>query len=196
MRQTEREVKIAVESAAACVDAVLAAGARALDPPRLEDDTLFDDESGSLAETDRVVRLRRKFPLEAGGAAGGEASLAVLTYKGPASVEDGLRVREECETEVSDAEALVTILERLGLRPRFRYQKRRSLFDWEGALVAVDDTPLGAFLEIEGEASGIARLAQQLGHSPSDYLTASYPALWRQARGPDAGDMLLEGEAP
>ena len=189
MSYEEREIKIRIPDAAACAAAVLGAGGRALEPRRLEDDRLFDDAEGGLAAADRVLRLRRKVPLEAGDEAGAGG---LLTWKGPARVEDGLRVREEIETRVDDADALVLVLERLGYRSRFRYQKRRSLFDWRGALVAVDETPLGDFLEIEGEAAAIRELAERLGHSESDFLTGSYPALWREERGPEAGDMLLE----
>lgn len=193
MSYLEREVKIPIESADRCADAVLQAGGRPLEPRRLEDDRLFDDEPGRLAEQDRVLRLRRKVPLESDGA---DDRSGVLTWKGPARVEDGLRVREEIETRVDDADALVLVLERLGLTSRFRYQKRRRLFDWRGALVAVDETPLGDFLEIEGEAEAIRELAALLGHEASEFLTGSYPALWRESRGPEAGDMLLAGESP
>jgi len=188
MIQDEREVKIRLPDADACAAALEAAGARPLEPRRLEDDRLFDDGQGALARSDRVIRLRSKVPLDGSGAGEG----CVLTYKGPARVEDGHRIREEVETAVADAEALVLVLERLGYRSSFRYQKMRRLYDWEGALIAVDQTPLGDFLEIEGSAAAIEDLAARLGHEPSEFLTASYPALWREARGADGGDMLIE----
>ena len=173
VEHVEREVKIAVSSAAACLERLAACGAEPLEPRRLEDDRLFDDAEGSLQAADRVLRLRRK---------------------GPARVETGLRVREEVETGVADAEALTLVLERLGLVPRCRYQKLRSLLRLDGALVAVDETPLGDFVEIEGEAETIERIARRLGYGPADYLTGTYPSLWRESRGPEAGDMLLEDE--
>ncbi len=191
MSYDEREVKIPLDDADACARSLEAAGARALEPRRLEDDRLFDDAAGSLAGADHVIRLRQKIPLDGGGAGAG----CVLTFKGPARIEAGHRVREEIETDVADADALVLILERLGLSSRFRYQKRRRLYEWEGALIAVDQTALGDFLEIEGSAEAIEDLAARLGHEPSEFLTASYPALWREARGEDGGDMLVEHEA-
>lgn len=190
MSYQEREVKIPLDDADACAAALEAAGARPLEPRRLEDDRLFDDGEGSLARSDRVIRLRRKIPPEGGESGAG----CVLTFKGPARVESGHRVREEIETGVEDADALLLLLERLGYRSTFRYQKRRRLYDWEGALIAVDETPLGDFLEIEGAAEAIEDLAARLGHESSEFLTASYPALWREARGEDGGDMLVEDE--
>jgi len=191
MTYDEREVKIRLNDADTCAAALEAAGARVLEPRRLEDDRLFDDASGSLARADRVIRLRQKIPLD-GSETGADC---VLTFKGPARIEAGHRVREEIETLVADSAALVLILERLGYSSRFRYQKRRRLYDWEGALIAVDQTALGDFLEIEGSADAIEDLAARLGHDPSEFLTASYPALWREARGEDGGDMLVEDEA-
>lgn len=188
MTQDEREVKIRLESADACAAALEAAGARPLEPRRLEDDRLYDDEEGSLKRSDRVIRLRQKRDPDSGET----TASGMLTYKGPARVDAGHRVREEIQTRVEDADALALVLERLGLKTAFRYQKYRRLYDWEGALVAVDETALGDFVEIEGDAGSIESLAARLGHSPEDYLTASYPALWSQEHGEDAGDMLVE----
>ena len=188
MSYEEREVKIPLRDADACAAALEAAGATVLEPLRLEDDALFDDAEGSLARADKVIRLRRKIPIGDGAAGPG----CVLTYKGPARIESGHRVREEVETAVADADALLLLLERLGYRRTFRYQKRRRLYDWEGALIAVDQTPLGDFVEIEGNAEAIEDLAARLGHQPSEFVTASYPALWREARGANGGDMLVE----
>jgi len=47
-------------------------------------------------------------------------------------------------------------------------------------IVAVDETPVGTFVEIEGGDRGIAELALVLGRSPSDYLLDSYRRLYAQ----------------
>ena len=47
----------------------------------------------------------------------------------------------------------------------------------------VDETPLGAFLEIEGPPETIDEAARALGLHPGDYVLDSYPALFRAAGG-------------
>ncbi len=53
----------------------------------------------------------------------------------------------------------------------------------------LDETPIGIFLEIEGDAAGIHAAATALGFGPEDYLTDSYAALFRASGG--TGDMLF-----
>lgn len=117
---------------------------------------------------------------------------AVLTYKGPI-VPGLLKVREELETDAGSAERLLAILDALGFRPVFRYEKRREEHAIPGALVAIDDTPIGTFVEIEGEPDAIHAAARRLGFSEGDYVTASYRALYVAALPPGAepGDMVF-----
>jgi adenylate cyclase class 2 len=139
---------------------------------------LFDDDRGSLRLEGRVLRLRRA------------AGRAVLTYKGPGVIEQGVKTREEREVTVSDADELQRILAALGLSPRFRFQKYRESYRQGGAEVVVDETPIGTFLEIEGSPEQIHAVAAALGYSRSDYVLESYPALFFASGG--TGDMLFE----
>src|SRR5207245_7795384 len=109
----------------------------------LRDEVLLEDPAGPLRAARSVGRLRR---VPGGG---------VRTHKGPRLLEGGLKSREERETTVADADALQDILERLGLRPVFRYQKYRETYKWRGQEIVVDETPIGTFLEIEGDPEGI-----------------------------------------
>lgn len=183
----EREVKIPVPSAAEALRRLEEQGAEPVSPELFEDDCLWDDARGTLAAEGHALRVRTQSPSD------GSPGRTVLTWKGPARVDGGHRVREEVETSVADGEALAHVLSRLGFRPSFRYQKRRRLFTLDGALVAVDRTPLGDYLEIEGPAGSVDSAAARLGHAPADYVTGSYAALWRE-RHPH-GDMLL-ADAP
>jgi hypothetical protein len=45
-------------------------------------------------------------------------------------------------------------------------------------LIELDETPAGAFLELEGPRRAIDHAARLLGYSRGDYLTKSYVALW------------------
>jgi adenylate cyclase class 2 len=58
----------------------------------------------------------------------------------------------------------------------------------------VDETPIGNFAELEGEAGWIDRSAKQLGIDPAQYITASYGRLfdqWREERGSSATDLTF-----
>ena len=46
--------------------------------------------------------------------------------------------------------------------------------------MAIDETPVGVFVEIEGSEPGIATMAKALGRSPDDYVVDSYRALFLQ----------------
>ena len=90
----------------------------------------------------------------------------LLTFKGPASFDGGVKARLELESGVDAPETVLALLDALGYRPRFRYEKRRT--PWRFAdparpLVVVDETPLGLFAEIEGEADAVRALAAELG---------------------------------
>jgi adenylate cyclase class 2 len=174
---TETEVKLRVAGAAAARERLLRAGARLLAPRGFEDNVLFDDARGTLRQAGAVLRLRRT-------AAGG-----VLTYKGARRLEEGLKSREEIETYVSDPDEVALLLERLGYRKAFRYQKYRETWSLLGQTVVVDETPIGDFLEIEGEPGGIHRAAEALGFSRADYVSDSYVGLFFASGG--KGDMVF-----
>jgi adenylate cyclase class 2 len=119
-----------------------------------------------------------------------DGDAAVLTFKGPV-VPGPMKTREEIETSAGSADVLLAILASLGYVPVFRYEKFREEFALEGALVAIDDTPIGAFLEIEGEPAAIERAAERLGFGPADYVTASYRTLFAASGPAGQGDMLF-----
>ncbi|HET9400798.1 MAG TPA: class IV adenylate cyclase [Candidatus Acidoferrales bacterium] len=151
-----------------------------------EMNTLFDTPQGGLARHGQLVRIRVESPA---GSAKGERS-AVLTYKGPAEANGGqasglgpgkYKVREEIEAGVGDAESLRRILEALGLRGWFKYEKYRTTFTlpttkkWAaGLLIELDETPIGSFIELEGPPAAIDQAARELGYSHSDYITKNY----------------------
>jgi adenylate cyclase class 2 len=137
----------------------------------LEADQLFDREGGEMRAAAKLLRLRRS---------GGRAT---VTYKGPPAG-GRHKSREEIEFDASDAAAFARVLDRLGYAPTFRYEKYRIKYAMPGepGFVTVDETPIGTFLELEGLADWIDRTAARLGFSQSDYLTASYAALYREYR--------------
>ena len=130
----------------------------------------------------------------------------LLTFKGPVgkSTKGGgstHKVREEVELVVSDGQALVSILEGLGMRPWFRYQKFRTKYRlpkaqrWAKDLaIDLDETPIGTFVELEGPAGAIDRAAAALGFTKGNYIVANYFVLYLaecRRRGQEPGDMLF-----
>lgn len=73
----------------------------------------------------------------------------VCTYKHK-RVEDGVEINLEREFDVSDEEAFVGLVERLGCTPFVDKHKRGSLWDYHGLNVELSEVDrLGVFLEIE-----------------------------------------------
>ncbi len=180
----EREIKLLYDSALAARAAILATGARPLRTRRLQDDYLLDSVDGLLRGRGCALRVRR------------ESGQSRLTFKGP--VQPSLvKLREELETLVADGGLLLQILEQVGFQVWFRYQKYREEFALATVTLAVDETPVGTFVEIEGDEGGIAAAAVALGRRPEEYLRDSYRALFVRAcevRGVPATDMLFETE--
>src|SRR5690606_6615811 len=106
-----------------------------------------------------------------------ENGKSLLTFKGP--VQPGpMKLRDEIETAVADGAALLAILGELGLRVWFRYEKYREEFAVGDVVIAIDETPIGVFVEIEGSEAHIDQTAAALGRTRADYITASYRALF------------------
>jgi adenylate cyclase, class 2 len=178
----EREVKLRFDDPDAARAAVLAAGATPLRGRRLQEDCLLDTSDGLLHKRRCVLRLRM------------ESGKSLLTFKGPVQPSP-MKMREECETVVGDGYVLLRVLEEVGFQVWFRYQKYREEFINGDVIVAVDETPVGTFIEIEGTEQGIASMAHALARSSVDYLLDSYRTLFVQyceAQGLDPHHMLFE----
>jgi adenylate cyclase, class 2 len=145
-------------------------GATPLLGRRLQEDALLDSDDETLRRRRCVLRIRM------------ENGKSRLTFKGP--VQPGaMKVREELETVVGDGEMLLRVLKELGLHVWFRYEKYREEFAYEDVIVAIDETPVGIYVEIEGSEQGIASTAEALGKTTSDYISESYRGLFLKLRG-------------
>jgi adenylate cyclase class 2 len=177
----EREIKLRFDSAEEARAKILALGATPLHGRRLQEDALLDTEDETLRRMRSTLRVRC------------EGGKSLLTYKGPA-LPGLVKIREEFETVVSDGNVLLTILEQLGLHIWFRYEKYREEFSADDVVLAVDETPVGTFVELEGGEQAIHATARALGKSPDDYITDSYRFLFlqhRDANGLDGHDMVF-----
>ena len=180
----EREVKLRFDSADDARTAILEAGALPLLGRRLQDDALLDTADEMLRRQRSSLRLRV------------ENGSSRITFKGPVQP-DVMKVREELETIVGDGEVLLRVFEALGLHVWFRYQKYREEFSHQDVIVAIDETPVGVFVEIEGSEAGIREMTAAIGRTPADFIVQSYYSLFMQhcdAVGVDASDMVFESE--
>ena len=180
----EREIKLRFEDVETARAAILRAGATPIRCRRLQEDCLFDTPDDDLRRRRCVLRVRV------------ESGKSLLTFKGPVQPSMA-KVREELETVVGDGSLLVRMLEQLGFRVWFRYQKYREEFALDDVLIALDETPVGTFVEIEGGDTGIAGTAEALGRGPADYLLDSYRRLYQvdcETRGVAVADMLFDEE--
>jgi adenylate cyclase, class 2 len=101
----------------------------------------------------------------------------VLTAKGPAKFEGGVKSREETEIEVKDVHATLDMLEQLGFRVGWTYPKRRSVWMLDGVAVTLDVLDFGWFVELEGPASALPEMARSFGLDPSHALKDSYSVM-------------------
>ncbi len=178
----EREIKLRFASLADARAAILRTGATPVRGRRLQEDCLLDTADERLRLERCVLRIRM------------ESGRSLLTYKGPVQP-SRWKLREERETIVSDGETMLYVLERLGFAVWFRYQKYREEFGSRDAVIALDETPIGIFVEIEGSETAITDLAAALGRSEDDYLVDSYRSLYVQhceQRGTAVGNMLFD----
>jgi adenylate cyclase, class 2 len=212
---TEIEIKLAIRDGKALTRALKRLGAKPANPkaPRMHEmNLIFDTPDGGLAKHGQLLRIRTESPapLKKGirSKVGGRT---LLTFKSPPDqlaigdighgVDRRHKVREEIETELTDGATMQRIFEGLGLRGWFRYEKYRTTYvlpgryGWaKGLLIEVDETPIGVFVELEGEAGAIDRAAKELGYSARDYVLKNYLVLYVEEckrRGEQPKDMVF-----
>ena len=142
----------------------------------LERNILWDTRTNTLKQQGLLLRLRTT---------GGKEGL--ITLKGPRNKQRGFKIRPEWEMDVPSAKTAEAVLRGLGYRPVFRYEKYRTEFSRKGrplgqGKVLLDETPMGAYLELEGSKSWIRKMARELEYSPTDAITATYAGLYQRWR--------------
>jgi adenylate cyclase class 2 len=177
----EREIKLHFRDPDEARHAILATGATPLRGRRLQEDCLLDTPDDQLRHRRCVLRVRM------------ECGKTLLTFKGPEQ-SSPMKLREELETVVGDGLLFLRVLEELGFRVWFRYEKYREEFAHEDVTIAIDETPVGTFVEIEGSERGIHDMAAALSRKPDEYVTDSYRGLYMtycESRGLPPTDMLF-----
>jgi adenylate cyclase, class 2 len=127
----------------------------------------FDTPDGALEMGRQVLRLRKDRAVH-------------LTYKGPSSSQEGVRVRTEIEFTVEDFDKAHRFLEALGYQVAFMYEKYRTTYTLDGVKILLDELPYGNFVEIEGSNP-------QVIHSVNDHLGLDW-----EKRAPESYSVLFE----
>jgi len=183
MTGTETEIKLAVASLRGIKRQLKDLGYSVYRRRVLERNTIFDTEPLSLRPSGQLLRLR-----EAG-------RRVTVTFKGKATV-GRHKSREELEFALFDAETAQAVLYRLGYRATFVYEKYRTEYSKAGqpGMITLDETPIGLYVELEGEDFWIDSSAIALGFTDKDYLTSSYGALyliWCERQGQSPAHMVF-----
>ncbi len=208
MRNRETEVKLPISDLKATRRRLGELGFRPTHRRSLEDNFLFDTPDRALRKVRSILRLRHY---------GGQW---IVTFKGTPAADPLYKSRLEFETAVESPAAVRSIFQALGFHPVFRYQKFRSHYEpadrktirrknprrekrspWLPVHmeIAVDETPIGNYVEIEGSRGAIDRVARALGYAKTDYSTFSYGALYLEdcrKKGIPPGDMVFPYVSP
>jgi adenylate cyclase class 2 len=129
----------------------------------IEENTIFS--SDELFEKNAVVRIRRM------------PDRSVLTFKQRLANTSDAKRQIEYESDISDAEALRSIIESIGLKAAIVYEKRRKTYKFRSVEVVLDELPFGQFMEIEGPLSAIAEAEMLLGIDELEVEHETYPRL-------------------
>jgi len=171
----ETEAKLKVDSLAPVELRLAELGAEFV-AEQLQTDSLFDDDTETLTRSDRCLRIRRQVA--------NDLKRCILGYKGGRQ-ESSFKKRQEIETEVEDADSLVTLLSELGYKEKLVVEKRRRLWRLAGCEVALDELPaLGTFVEIEGpDERVIADVQAKLNLVKLPHVAKSYAQMIMEERG-------------
>lgn len=133
-----------------------------------EKNWVFDTENSDLRECNKLLRIR-------------SYDKNILTFKGP--VEESLfKKREEIECELDSLENMRKILDGLGYREVWFYEKMRHKFSLDGCEIVLDKIPeLGDFLEIEAPCEEVINsILAKLGISAQMHINESYLQLFAE----------------
>ncbi len=159
----ERELKFSCPDLAAVQERLAELQAERVSASAREDNRVFDHQ-GELGARGCLLRLRT------------DRHGALVTFKGPSRFEGHAKVRFEHQTRVEEAEELQKIFESLGYGVVRRYQKKREEWRLGGVTVALDHTPIGDYVEFEGE--GAETVARRCGFDAEQAERRTYLELY------------------
>ena len=157
-REREIEVKFYLPHLEDIRKRVLDQGGHLFVQRLLERNLRFDTHDDRLRANHEVLRLR-------------QGNRITLTYKRSHSAEE----RTEAELEVDDFNTARSLIQALGYKVIFIYEKYRETFTLDQTKVMLDELPFGYFVEIEGPSLlEIEQAAISLGLEWEDRIKSSY----------------------
>jgi adenylate cyclase class 2 len=166
----ELEVKFFVSDLAEIERRLVATGATLLQPRTHEYNLRFDTPTADLAQRESLLRLRR----DAG---------SHITFKGPSTTLGGVLARQEIEFDVSNFSDAQKLIEALGYKSKFVYEKFRTTYALNGLKVTLDEMPYGPFIEIEGtDPEPIEQATKDLGLDWNERLPETYISIFRRLK--------------
>lgn len=137
-----------------------------LEPRIHEINYRYDTHENRLSQNNQVLRLRKD-------------KTNRITYKGAGRVSDGTLVRREIEITVDNFTAADMLLESIGFTIQLIYEKYRTTYGYQSAVISVDELPFGNFIEIEADSPKmIKRITDLLGLKSSASIFDSYTGLF------------------
>ena len=145
-------------------------------------DRRYDSVGGQLIAQDNVLRVRT---YEAAGEKEG-----FLDWKGPTSLENGYKVREEVSTAVGDPDVLAIILASLGFNVVLEIDREIAQYALGAAIIRFEEYPkMDSLVEVEGTTEEIEKAIAALGMDRSGFLSdrlAAFVARFEERTGTKA----------
>lgn len=167
----EIEIKLGVDDLAAVAKRLEQLGATLHKPRLYERNVRYENADKTLTQQEIVVRLRQDDRIR-------------LTYKEPSQPVDdsGTQTRFEAEVEVSDFNAMETILGKLGYQPYLVYEKYRTTYRLDETEIVLDELPYGNFVEIEGSIQAIQAMIERLELKAARRYDTNYIGLFERVK--------------
>jgi adenylate cyclase class 2 len=127
------------------------------------------DKGGELKNSGELIRLRHY---------DGKADITYKKKVKDSSPGHKFQVREEIVLNVDSFELGKKLLEAIGFKPSWRYEKRRQTWEYDGVGILVDEVSIGKFVEIEGPKDKIVEVAGKLGLDMKKSISKSYGELF------------------
>lgn len=163
----EIEVKVVVKDFKEIKKKLKELGAKKKCQKTFEKNILFDHKNLKIKEKNFILRLR-KF---------GKSNL--LTLKTSAKGKKDFKVREEINILVEDFEKMKEIFNKLGFFEAFYYEKYREDYIYNGLNISLDKTPIGNYVEIEGDYEKILDFLKKINVKLKETISLSYLQLFR-----------------
>lgn len=168
----EIEIKIRIKDIQSLAKKISDLGAQIEKERFFEENTLYDFPSRSLYKKRQALRLRKV------------NKKIFFAFKGAPQKSRKFKIREEHETEVKNEKQLKKILKSVGLVPVFNYKKHRTVFRKKRLKICLDETPVGNFIELEGQRGEIVRFAKALRFEKKEFIKLDYIQLMeKQGKG-------------